>query len=228
MRGSIQTFASRDALMRGAAERLEEALQAGIGAHGRACALLSGGSTPAPAYALFASCNLDWSKVTFALADERCVPATDEASNERMLRATLAQPLSTGAKLVPMYAGGSPQDDAIQADTLYAPLSFDIALLGMGEDAHTLSWFPGAEGLDAALDLANPRSIVAIHAPETAGVPDRLTLTRSALVRARHIVVLITGPKKFGVLTSSIGEADKPAGLLFEPPLPPPDVLWAV
>jgi len=228
VRGSIQTFASRDALMRGAAERLEEALQAGIAAHGKACALLSGGSTPAPAYALLGSRNLDWSKVTFALADERCVPPTDDASNERMLRATLARPLGAGATLMPMYAGGSPQDDALRADALYAPLSFDIALLGMGEDAHTLSWFSGADGLDAALDLANPRSVVAIHAPEAGGSPDRLTLTRSALVRARHIVVLITGPKKFGVLTSSIGEADKPAGLLFEPPLPPPDVLWAI
>jgi 6-phosphogluconolactonase len=228
MRGSIQTFASRDALMRGAAERLEEALQAGIAAHGQACALLSGGSTPAPAYALFASRNLDWSKVTFALADERFVPPSDEASNERMLRATLARPLSAGATLVPMYTGDSPEQDALRANVLYAPLSFDVALLGMGEDAHTLSWFPGAEGLDAALDLADLRSVVAIHAPEAAGTPDRLTLTRSALVRARHIVVLITGPKKFGVLTSSIGEPDKPAGLLFEPPLPPPDVLWAI
>lgn len=228
MRGSIQTFASRDALMRGAAERLEEALQAGINAHGKACALLSGGSTPSPAYALLGSRNLDWSKVTFALADERCVPPSDEASNERMLRATLARPLGAGATLLPMYAGGSPEEDALKADAAYAPLSFDVALLGMGEDAHTLSWFPGAEGLEAALDLANPRSVVAIHAPEAAGVPDRLTLTRSALVRARHIVVLISGAKKFGVLTSSIGEADKPAGLLFEPPLPPPDVLWAI
>lgn len=228
MRGSIQTFASRDALMRGAAERLEKALQAAITAHGAACALLSGGSTPAPAYALLASRDLDWSKVTFALADERCVPPSDEASNERMLRAALGRPLSAGATFVPMYAGGSPEEDALNADAAYAPLSFDIALLGMGEDAHTLSWFPGAEGLDAALDLANPRSVVAIQAPNAAGAPDRLTLTRSALVRARQIVVLISGAKKFGVLTSSIGEADKPAGLLFQPPLPPPDVLWAI
>ncbi|GAM97904.1 6-phosphogluconolactonase [alpha proteobacterium U9-1i] len=228
MRAAIQTFPSRDAQMRGAADRLEEALTEGIAKGGRACALLSGGSTPAPAYKLLAEREIEWSKVTFALADERCVPATDESSNERMLRETLAKPLASGATFVPMYFGGAPEADALRADALYAPLSFDIALLGMGEDGHTLSWFPEARGLDAALDLANPRSIVALHASGAAGSADRLSLTRGALVRSRHLVVLIQGPKKFGVLTASIGESDKPVSALFDPPLPPPDVLWAV
>jgi|CXWL01.1.fsa_nt_gi 6-phosphogluconolactonase len=229
MRAAIQTSPNRDMQMSRAADRIEEALREGIAKNGHACAALSGGSTPAPAYKLLAARPLDWSKVIFALADERFVPPSHEASNERLLRETLAQALAQGAQIAPLYAPvASAAEAAALADATYAKLHFDIALLGMGEDGHTLSWFPGIDGLAAALDPANPRSVMALHAPNAAGAADRLTLTRSALTRAERIVLLVSGLTKFAVLNAALSGDDLPVAALASPDLPTLDVLWAI
>lgn len=219
MAPAIESFASRCALMGAAADRIEAALREGLAGRGVACAALAGGTTPGPAYTLLAARDLDWSKVTFALTDERRAPANDPASNEHMLRQTLARPLEQGARLAPM--------NAPNANAHYAALDFDIAVLGMGADGHTLSWFAGSAGLAAALDPANPLSVVAIEAPGAAGSANRLTLTRSALARARHIILLIHGDDKRRVLEQNLRDKSAPVAALFEPPLTPPCVLWA-
>ncbi|HWA00019.1 MAG TPA: 6-phosphogluconolactonase [Caulobacterales bacterium] len=193
---NITAFNARDALMHGAAERLERALRTGIAARGAACAALSGGSTPEPAYAALARADLDWSKVTFVLVDERFVPPSDPGSNEAMLRRALAPALAKGARLFPMYGPGEAEDAASRADAVYAPLHIDIALMGMGTDGHTASWFPGSPQRDAALDPAGGRTVMAVRAPGAAGASERLTLSFAALSRADHVLLLITGEEK--------------------------------
>src|SRR6185503_512980 len=89
----ITEFATREALMQAAAQRLADVLQDAIGKHGSACAALSGGSTPAPAYRAFATMPLDWTKITFALVDERFVPPSHAASNEALVRRELGAAL---------------------------------------------------------------------------------------------------------------------------------------
>lgn len=227
---NITTFADRDALMAAAAERVAEALTKGLQTSGSACATLSGGSTPSPAYARLAAMDLDWSKITFALVDERFVPPTHEASNERLLRETLAGPLSKGARLLPMYTpANTAEEAAANANALYEHQCFDIALMGMGDDGHTASWFPRAGGLTEALDLNTASTVVTTHAPQATGAPDRLTLTRAALRKAHSVVLLITGEPKRRVLKAALAGAleDAPVAALFDPAAPAPEILWA-
>ncbi len=225
---SITEFDTRAALMQAAADRMADALREGIAERGVACAALSGGGTPEPAYKALAAMPLDWSKITFALVDERFVPPSHGASNEAMLRRALAPALAAGATFAPMYApSASVADAAERADALYTPLHIDIALMGMGADGHTASWFPDAPDLEQALDLASPSMVVAQFAAQAAGSPERLTLTRAALARAGHVLLLITGDEKRTRLESTLQQRDAPVAALFDEQMPQPDVLWA-
>ena len=230
MMASVTAFASRDALMAAVAERLADALRTAIADRGAACAALSGGTTPEPAYRLLAARKLDWSKVTFALVDERFVPPDQDPSNEGLLRRALAPAFANGARLESMYADTpTAREAAERADARYALLRFDIALMGMGPDGHTASWFPGAAALDVALDLESKRTVVSVHAPQAYGTPERLSLTRAALARAGHILVLILGAEKRAYLDSALSmrAEDAPIAGLFALSDLTPEVMWA-
>lgn len=213
--------------MDAAALRLGEAITQALTLRGAACAALSGGTTPAPAYRKLAARDLDWRSVSFALVDERFVPLEHEASNEGMLRRALKPALDHGAALVPMIAPALTHEaTAARADALYAPLEIDIALMGMGGDAHTASWIPGALG--NALDPENPRSVVAVTAPGAAGSAKRLTLTLAKLSRARHLLLLIAGEDKRPVLEAATHASPNtaPVAALFGLGVPL-EILWA-
>jgi 6-phosphogluconolactonase len=225
---AIIEFPTREILMRAAAAELGAALEDAIKAHGSACAALSGGSTPEPAYRALAKERLDWRKVTFALVDERYVPPTHPASNEGLVRRTLAPAFGAGAQFKAMYTDApSVEHTASTADALYASLRLDIALMGMGDDGHTASWFLGAAKLAEALDRGNPRTVIALNAPQAAGSADRLTLTRAALARARRVLLLLTGTDKRARLEAALADDGAPVAALFDAGMPAPDVLWA-
>jgi 6-phosphogluconolactonase len=222
----LSVFATREALMQAASDRLARALERGMKARGHACAALSGGGTPEPAYALLAQAKLDWRRVTFALVDERFVHPKDDASNEKMLRRALAPALDAGATLLPMFStDGSPAEIAARADAMYAPLHIDVALMGMGGDAHSASWFPG----HAREAFESTRTVVAVHAPQAAGRADRITLTKRAIARADEVLLLIYGEDKRARLDTALAEgADAaPVAALFDNPEKQPEVLWA-
>ena len=225
---NLETFADREALMAAAAQRIATALEGAIRRHGAACAALSGGSTPEPAYRALAALPLDWPNVTFALVDERFVPPNDTASNQALVQRTLGLALDAGARLAPMFFPAATVElSADQAEPRYAPLRIDIALMGMGDDGHTASWFPGVPALGNALDLNNPRTVMALHAPQAAGSADRLTLTRSALSRAERVILLIAGEEKRVRLEQALQHDDAPVSSLFAPNMPATAVLWA-
>lgn len=223
---SVYEFATRDALMRAAADRIAIGLSEAVSKRGKACVALSGGSTPEPAYRALAGANLSWPLITFMLVDERFVPPDDAASNEGMLRRALASPLAHGARLLPLFA----PDLAMAADKaneLYAREQIDIAVMGMGDDGHTASWFPGMVDLDKALDGNAARAVIAVHAPAAAGAADRLTMTRGAIARAGAVILLITGQGKRARLEQALANDDAPIAALFRAPMPTPEVWWA-
>jgi 6-phosphogluconolactonase len=143
-----------------------------------------------------------------------------------MLSRALEPALRHGARILPMFTSGTaPAHAADLADAAYAPLHFDIALMGMGADGHTASWFPGAEGLKAALDPAGSRTVAALRAPQAAGAADRLSLTLAALQRAERVLLLITGDEKRARLGVAAAANLPVAALLTLPSRP--EVLWA-
>lgn len=222
-------FHTRDALMEAAADYIAEALQEALGERGQACAALSGGSTPEPAYTLLAQRDLDWPRIRFALVDERFVPPDHEASNERMLRRALAPALAKGAKFIPMFTPARNLGEAADAaEALYAPLQIDVAMMGMGEDGHTASWFADAANFDELVSENNPRTVMATHAPTATGTPQRLTLTFSGLRRAGRVGLLITGEAKHKLIGAAyMNVTSAPAGRLFLHPAGFPQVFWA-
>jgi 6-phosphogluconolactonase len=226
----VREFPSRQAAMQAAADLLADAIERGLETRGQAALALSGGSTPEPAYALLAVRDLDWKRVAFGLVDERWVPPSDAGSNEAMLRRALAPALTQRARLVPLWSDApSLEAGAQRADQAYAALAFDAALLGMGADGHTASWFPGSKGLEQALDENSARVVVAVEAPQAAGAAQRLTLTGAALARAGRLVLLITGADKRAVWERAFTQPARlaPVRALAEIGQARLDVLWA-
>lgn len=200
------------------AERLAEALQHALETRGSACAALSGGTTPGGAYALLARRPIDWKRVTLALVDERFVAPDQAGSNEALIRRTLGPALAAGATLTPMFGPGTLEEAAAAANAAYAPIHIDIALMGMGADAHTASWFPGSADLARALDPNNTDTVMAVRAPQADAAAERLTLTYAAIARADHVLLAFTGVDKFAAFggAQSSGPLAAPVAALFD------------
>ncbi len=166
------------------------------------CALaLSGGSTPRPVYACLAaeSAGRDlWGRVDVYFGDERCVPADDPASNYRMARQALLDrvPLDP-ARVHRMEGERADQDAAALAYEAILPGRLDLLVLGVGDDGHTASLFPGAASL-----LETGRRVLPVRGPTPP--LDRLTITPPVILEARLTVGLAMGSRKADVLARVI------------------------
>lgn len=198
-------------LAKALADFVAQRLRVGLSERGQALLVVSGGSTPLPFFEALAQCDLDWSRVTITLADERWVPEDHVDSNARLVKAHLLQGRAAQANWVPLFNDeATPQRGQAAIEQTLAGLCWpaDVVVLGMGGDGHTASLFPHAPELSAALARmqgSEPGSrCMAVAAPALPNVPAaRLTLTARALLDTRCLVLHITGAAKWALLQSA-------------------------
>lgn len=163
---------------------------------------LAGGSTPEATYQRLAEAPLDWSRVTLWLGDERWVPHDHPESNTRMARAALADKV-IARLLAPDTAFGKPAATAESYSKALSQVFFedrpDLVLLGIGDDGHTASLFPGSAA------LGNESGIYLANWVEEMGTW-RLTASMPLLWSARELVFLVQGESKASVLSQIIDD----------------------
>ncbi len=188
-------YPDREMLMLRLAQRIASELGEVLRAQGRATLSVPGGTTPGPVFDTLSGADLDWANVAVVLNDERWVPEDSPRSNTRLLRERLLVGRAAAATLLPLRMDAPVPEDGLEALSagLVPHLPLSVLLLGMGEDMHTASLFPGADHLEAALRPDAP-PLMAMRA-EAAGEP-RITLTAPVLQDALRVHVLITGPEK--------------------------------
>ena len=186
-----------------AGELFKAAARANIDQRGRFVAALSGGSTPRGMYRLLAGpraiAEVPWEHIHLFWVDERCVPASDDESNLGNAWRDLLTHLPLPRENIHFIRGDFPPEEAAEEYememTRFFQLgngefpSFDLILLGVGQDGHTASLFPGQKALREENRLA-----IAVKG----GIPDvwRITMTYPVLNRARQIVFLVAGVEK--------------------------------
>jgi len=199
-------FADGAALAPAFAQWTAERLAAGVAARGAALLIVSGGRTPLRFFRALSDQPIDWSRVAVTLADERRVADDSPRSNAKLVREALLQGRAAVAPFVPLADARLDEDQelaAANARIVNLPLPADVVALGMGDDGHTASWFPRADGLAEAMDLGARALVAPIRA---AGAPEpRLTLTGRVLLRARAIALHIEGADKLATLARALG-----------------------
>ena len=205
----IETFPSAEALAEAATSAVIHALDAELKASGAAAFGVTGGRSPGLIYDALSVAPLDWAKVRITLSDERFVETTSPDSNEGLVRRRLLQNRAVDAHFVGLR-GSADAPDRAAADASRALLGWpalDVLMLGMGEDGHVASLFPGSpalpEGLDPAAEAVIAVPIDAGHAPP---VP-RLSLTIRPLTTARLVLILTSGAQKRKVLEEALAGA---------------------
>jgi 6-phosphogluconolactonase len=224
-------FADNDALSRTLSAQLAASLKAAIAARGLASLVVSGGKSPIKLFERLRAEDLDWTRVCVALADERWVEPSDPGSNEKLVRDVLLQGSAAAARFLGLKnAAPTPDLGAVSAWETFArvPRPFDAMVLGMGDDGHTASLFPGSPNLPRALNSAAVAGCVGMWSP-IAPHP-RLSLNLSALLDSRRIVVSIGGAEKWRTYcaASDSGEVqDMPVRAVLRQRRTPVEVMWA-
>ena len=209
--------ADLEALSRAAAELFaDEALKA-VEARGRFAVALAGGSTPCRTYELLANepfrSQVPWRQTHIFWGDERCVPADDPRNNALMARRLLLGQVPIPCEQVhPMICDSSPREAAVEYEALLRGFfaaggpRFDLVLLGLGENGHTASLFPGTLVLEE-----QQRWVADVYRP--AEGLHRLTLTAAAINSAALVVFLVSGHGKASVLRQVLQESQDPRSI---------------
>src|SRR5438445_5443403 len=218
MRADLAVLPSAAALADATAARFVAAAEDAIASRGQFIVALSGGSTPRDTYRQLATealvSRVMWSRVQVLWGDERCVPPDHMESNYRMARDTLLDRVPVPAANVHRIHG---EDDPATAAGVYettlrallrtpAGARIDLVLLGLGEDGHTASLFPGS-----AAAREQTRWVMAARA--AAASMWRITLTPAAINAAAAAMFLVSGAAKAGILRRVLEGTRRPQDL---------------
>ena len=223
----IETFPTANDAAGGAAD----AIVGQLAPPGPKRIVVTGGRSPGPVYDRLAKADLDWSRVTVTLSDDRFVDPTSPDSNERLVRERLLKGCAASAHFVPLKGRGpAPRVDAARAESaIRALLPFDAVLLGVGEDGHIASLFAGQRDLAEALDPARGPLVIGVAKAGLAPYVPRISLTAAALFDAGLVVVLASGDAK-RVLLERVATDPRfapPVAALLRQTRTPVRVLWS-
>ena len=198
---NLTIYPDPDGFVHGAAELITDLALAAVAATDRCTVALAGGRTPRPVYAMLASpafaSRIPWDRVHVFFGDERCVPADDERSNYRMAREALLDHVPLPPANIHRIAG---EADPALAALAYeqemrrffrteVPPAIDLICLGMGDDGHTASLFPGSAGLREQERWVMPQYVEAMSSW-------RVTVTPVLINAARNVAFMVAGAGK--------------------------------
>ena len=228
MNHNLKVYADAEALAAAAADFIVETLGNVLASRDRASLVLTGGSTPRRTYEILAerhSDALDWQRIDLFWGDERYVPHDHSDSNFGMVKESLLAGIEPGAVYGMPTSDGSPERSAdayertLRDYFVGARPVFDLTLLGLGDDAHVASLFPGSRFLDES-----ERLVLATTAPADSPVRDRVTLTFPAINASRRILFIVAGSHKRDAIHRTLDSGDTPAARVH----PREDLIWLV
>ncbi len=206
----VQSFSSYESLSSSAAELVKHTMENTISTRPLFTFVLAGGNTPKLMYSMLASIIDEWKKVHLFWGDERFVPHTHKESNYKMVKESLISKIDIpGSNIHPIPTEAiSPEKSALLYEndirsffnsSRFLDFRFDCTILGIGEDGHTASLFPGSPALKE-----KKRWVVDTTAPENYSVRKRITLTLPIINRSRSILFLVSGEKKRPVIEAML------------------------
>jgi 6-phosphogluconolactonase len=224
----LHVFASRAELAETLAKTIAGKLSVAITRRGVGFIAVSGGSTPALLFAELSKVAIDWKNVIVTLIDERLVPPDQPRSNAKLVADRLLQGPAAAARFVPLYHGTDDGEEAASRarDVLgKLPWPLDVAILGMGGDGHTASFFPDAP--DVAELLAADAGKIVLPVESASAQEHRLTLTLGKIVEAGFLALHIEGPDKRQVLDKALAGEKLPIRAAIEASPRPVEIFWA-
>ena len=209
-------------LIKALTQKCQISLKQALEVSSQATLMVSGGSTPLGLYQALSRCRLDWQRIRVGLVDERWVDHHHPGSNAALIRQNLLKNHAAAAAFTAMKNHrATALLGRAQCEAAYQmlPQPFTLTILGMGNDGHTASLFPFADGLKAALDKTRPDLCIAINAQKTAVTGDlteRMSLTLGGLMQSKAIILLLRGEekKKVYLQAKSAADAETDAGVL--------------
>jgi len=206
---NLTKFMTRNELDNALAHSVSQLLQDAIKLRGKASIAVSGGSTPKGFFSVLSKTDLDWSKVTVTLADERWVSLDSKDSNTRLVHENLLQNKAAAAKFFHLKQGEELTEETLNDLNIAANITLlplDVLILGMGEDGHTASLFPCSEQISQGLAVDNVNALLKVI-PKTAP-HQRISFSFAALSQSKNIFLHLCGENKQVVLNQALAGKD--------------------